>query len=145
MAVVIALVAAARQTGSPLEVSLRESGARDDGHMVIVETDFSPRISTDEAIAIGREYVKEMNLYHSPEEFPVFVSKARLWGWHSGRVQKLRDVQVRVVVFHDVHEEWRGPSIFPKPYPAEPRYTILIDDATSEVVQRTITFGRPEE
>lgn len=139
----VALVGAVNRTESPLEVSLEESGARDGGHMVIVEADFDPRISTEDAIAIALESARES--YPSPEEFPVFVSKARLWGWHDSRVEQLRDVPVRVVVFHDLPSSWRGPMDFPKPYPAEPRLTILIDDATGEIVQGSMTFGLPEQ
>ena len=85
-----------------------------------------------------------MNL-NDVESLPTRIGNARFGGRRHDNGEYAADMNVRVVVFHD-YPAWPSlPVGYAGPKPIEPRYTVVIDDQTRDVVFSVLTWGREGE
>ena len=123
-------------------VSLEESGARSGQFANLLSSSFVPELSDGEALIIAREFVRDgMNLA-DVEEFPTRIASAKFSGQRHDNGEHAAKMKVRVVVFHDYPDWPRLPMGYSGPKPVDPRYTVVIDDHTRDVVFSVLTWGR---
>ena len=123
-------------------VSLEESGARSGQFANLLSSSFVPELPDEEALVIAREFVKDgMNLA-DVEELPTRIASAMFSGQRHDNGEHAANMSVRVVVFHDYPDWPRLPMGYSGPKPVDPRYTVVIDDHTRDVVFSVLTWGR---
>ena len=76
------------------------------------------------------------------EEFPTRIASAKFSGQRHDNGEHAAKMKVRVVVFHDYPDWPRLPMGYSGPKPVDPRYTVVIDDHTRDVVFSVLTWGR---
>ncbi len=126
-------------------VTLEESGARSGQFAQLSSASFSPEVPSSEALSLARDFVREgMNL-DDVESLPARIASARFSGQRHDNGMLATDMSVRVVVFHE-YPAWPNlPAGYSGPRPIEPRYTVVIDDNTRDVVFSVLTWGKEGE
>ena len=120
-------------------VSLEESGARSGQFANLLSSSFVPELPDEEALIIAREFVRDgMNLA-DVEELPTRIASAKFSGQRHDNGEHAANMNVRVVVFHDYPDWPRLPIGYSGPKPVDPRYTVVIDDHTRDVVFSILT------
>ena len=123
-------------------VSLEESGSRSGQFANLLSSSFVPELPDEEALIIAREFVRDgMNLA-DVEELPTRIASAKFSGQRHDNGEHAANMNVRVVVFHDYPDWPRLPIGYSGPKPVDPRYTVVIDDHTRDVVFSILTWGR---
>ena len=76
------------------------------------------------------------------EELPTRIASAKFSGQRHDNGEHAANMKVRVAVFHDYPDWPRLPMGYSAPKPVDPRYTVVIDDHTRDVVFSVLTWGR---
>jgi len=124
----------------------QDIGARLGQGAEIAATSFIPSLTTEKAIALGLEVLK-INLKKDPEKLPVKATVAKYTGvvHGDGPGGFVQDLKVWVVVFDDYPAWPRGifvPSGGERPSYKDPRYTVVLDDETGDLVYSALTWER---
>ena len=123
-------------------VSLEESGARIGQFADLSNASFTPELSNEQTLSIAHEFVSHgMNL-DDVGELPTRIASAKFSGQRHDNGEHAANTKVRVVVFHDYPDWPRLPFGYSGPKPVDPRYTVIIDDHTRDVVFSVLTWGR---
>ena len=128
-----------------LTVSLEESGARSGQFAELTGVSFTPSLPNDKALILAHQFVRKgMNLA-DVEELPTRIASAKFSGQRHDNGEHAVNMNVRVVVFHDYPDWPRLPMGYSGPKPVDPRYTVVIDDHTRDVVFSVLTWGREND
>ena len=127
---------------SELTVSLEESGARSGQFADLSNASFTPDLPDEQALMIAREFVREGMHMDDVEELPIRIANAKFSDRRHDNGEHAADMNVRVVVFHDYPDWPRLPPGYSGPKPVDPRYTVVINDHTRDVVFAVLTWGR---
>ena len=132
-------------SGNEVETT-RDIGARVSRDVQLSPDSFVPELSHERAIAVSREFAaRGFNRSRSEiDSLPVDSTVARFTGKADVPRPELSGHRVRVVVFKEFNfVSVTRPYGFTARY-GDPRYTLVLDDATGEVIYSVVTHRKLE-
>ena len=124
--------------------STKDIGARVPGDVELSPDSFVPKLSREEGLSIAREdAAKGFDIPRSEiDDLPVETTIEAFTGKTDGPGPNLTNHRVRVVVFRDFdYVSAFVPRGFSARY-GDPRYTLVLDDATGEVIYGSATHRK---
>lgn len=111
----------------------QDIGARVGENAELKPASFQSSMADHEAIAKARDFVRQRMFLPNPETLPVGATIATFTGEQQGPKGFVKDLNVRVVVFHDYPQRLTG-NVTGKIRQIDSRLTIVMNDQTAEVV-----------
>ena len=141
---ILAAVALSGWVGGGEPETTKDIGARVSRTIQLLPDSFVPELSREEGIFISREHAaKGFNIPRSEiDDLPVDSTIAKFTGKTDMPGPDLSNHRVRVVVFRDFdYVSVFVPYGFTARY-GDPRYTLVLDDATGEVIYGLVTHRK---
>ena len=122
--------------------TLVDSGAKVGEHVQLAEAAFNPSLSRSAATDKAVDFVKGPWGVSDPTSLPIKAATAAFTGLREDTKTQASNLDVWAIVFHDfpaAARVARGATSVP----TNPRVTVLVDDATGEVVYSALSWKTP--